>query len=44
MVAEIAIALVLRAVGVDEVIETPNQQVLTSPLCLSTIRIEVNMP
>ena len=43
MVAEIAIALVLRAVGVDEVIEAPDQQVLTTPLCLSTIRIEVNM-
>ena len=44
MVAEIAIALVFCAVGVDEVIEAPNQQVLTPPLCLSTIRIEVNMP
>ena len=44
MVAEIAIALVLCAVGVDEVIEAPDQQVLTPPLCLSTIGIEVNMP
>ena len=44
MVAKIAIALVLRAVGVDEVIEAPDQQVLTAPLCLSTIRVEVNMP
>ena len=43
MVAKIAIALVLRAVGVDEVIEPPNQQVLTPALCLSTIWIEVNM-
>ena len=41
MVAEIAIALVFRAVGVDEVIEAPDQQVLTPALCLSTIWIEV---